>query len=488
MNLSFRRAASLLAVLFSLSSSLTGQQGLGWLTDPHAGISGAFLQPAATSATPYSWDFTLGAFSAGVRNNFVYLENTAGYSFLRQVASAQESTFSETEFSFTVDGQKYVYDFPSGDRPIYAGLSAEITGPAFSVQIGEYTRLGAFTRIRSLASTRSIDPDLNFYPYDAFATNVEIPINEAYAAAAAWGEIGLHLSHAFAVGYDGELRLGISPKYLVGFAGASAYNPTGSSIRQLGGDSLTVANLNTELAFTNAFRQVEGTTGAAGSGFAADLGVQYAWGEADGSGHRYTIGFSVLDLGSIAFDRGAQIHRFTNADQVLLAGSDYQIEDGNYTDEAILQLSRDVFDGATNSQTGNSFTVNLPTAISAQFSLRPVEGVQFSAVYRGDLPLRSQQLSQGSQLLAAAHYSKWWYGAGLTAGVYDWDKLSLGLQLRLGPLYLGTDELFGSLLKREKLSGGSFYLGLRLHDFGGEKRGRSRKGKRGSGAVKCYDF
>lgn len=477
----------LLSVLFISSLPLSGQQGLGWATDPHAGISAAFLQPAATTTTPYNWDFTLGAVGVEVRNNFVFLEDAGGFSFLRQLGSANEATFSETEFSFSIDGQTYSYDFPEEDRPIYAGLSAEVLGPSFSVQLGEYTRVGAFTRLRAIASTRSLDADLNFYPYGDFGNNVDIPINEAYAAAAAWGEVGFHLSRAFAVGYDGELRLGISPKFLLGIEGATAYNPEGGALRPLGSDSTIVSNLDAEFAFTNAFRQTNDGNRPAGTGFGADLGVQYAWGQTDGPGHRYSIGFSVLDLGRITFNRGAQTHRFTNAGEILVDAENYQIEEDDYTDEALRRFSENVYDRGVSSLTGNEFAVSLPTAISAQFSVRPVEGVAVSAVYRGDLPFRTRQLSRGSQLLAAAHFSKWWYGAGLTAGVYDWNKVNVGLQLRLGPVYLGTDELLGTLLKRKELSGGGFYLGLRMHDFGGKKRKR-RNQRRGGKAVKCYDF
>lgn len=486
MKISFRRSTPLLAVLFLLSFPLTGQQGLGWLTDPHAGISGAFLQPAATSTTPYNWDLTLGAFGAGVRNNFVFLESAAGLPFLRQLASGQEGVFSETEFSFTVGDQRYEYDFPTGEQSIYASLGAEVTGPSFSVQIGEYTRVGAFTRIRGLASTRSLDADLNYFPYDASPFGADIPINEAYAAAAVWGEVGLNLSRAFEVGNDGELRLGINPKYLVGIEGASANSRSIGAIRKLDGDSVIVNNLNGEIAFTNAFRQADGgNTTTAGSGFAVDLGVQYAWGATSGSGYRYTLGVSLLDVGGITFSRGAQIHRYTNTGDILLDAEDYDFEE-NFTDEAVRQLSRDVFDGAETSLERNEFMIDLPATLSAQFSFKPSDEVQFSAVYRGDVRVHQEQLSQGSQLLAAAHYSKWWYGAGITAGVHDWDNFNLGLQLRLGPVYFGTDELLGTFLTRKELSGGSFYFGLRVHDFGGGKR--SRKGKRGGGDVKCYEF
>ena len=487
MNFFLRRAATLVPVLLFLSFSLNAQQGTGWLTDPHAGISGALLQPAATAATPYNWDLTLGAFGVGVRNNFVFLEDAAGYSFLRRIASANETVFSETEFSFAVDGERYAYDFPAGERPIYASLSAEVTGPSFSVQVGEYTRVGAFTRLRGMASTNNLAADLNFYPYDAFPIEVDIPVTEAYAAAAVWGEIGLNLARTFAVGYDGELRLGVSPKYLIGIEGASANSRSVGALRKLDGDSLFVSNLNGEIAFTDAFRQAETESNTTGTGFAVDLGVQYAWGETSNGDRRYTVGLSLLDVGGISFNRGARKHRFTNPGEVLLDAEDYEFED-NFTDQAISQLSRDVFDGAESSLIDDKFTVDLPSTISAQFSFRPAEGVQLSAVYRGDLPVHQEQLSQGSQLLAAAHYSKWWYGAGVTAGVYDWNQFNLGFQLRLGPVYFGTDELVGTFLQRGELSGGSFYAGVRVHDFGGQRRGRGRKKKRSGGAVKCYDF
>jgi hypothetical protein len=479
------------AALIILLLPLSGQQGLGWTTDPHAGISAAFLQPAATSTTPYNWDLTLGAVGANVRNNFVVLQDVSVYSILNQLNTAQVVAFSETEFSMSVDGRRFFYDFPEEEKAVYAGLSAEVLGPSLSVQVGEFTRVGAFSRLRALASTRNLDANFNFYTYGTCGNNVDIPINKFHAAAA-WGEVGLHLSRTFAVGYDGELRLGISPKYSLGIQGATASNSEGGVVRQLDGDSIIVSNLDAELAFTNAFRQANEGNQPAGTGFGADLGVQYAWGETDGPGHRYSIGFSVLDLGSIIFSRRAQLHQFTNVGEALFGAEDYEIESDDYTDDAIRRLGQAVYDNGFSSLTGNEFTVSLPTAISAQFSVRPVEGVAVSAIYRGDLPFQIRQLSRGSQLVAAAHYSKWWYGAGLTAGVYDWDKVNIGLQLRLGPLYLGTDELFGTLLKRQKVSGGGFYLGLRMHDFGGEKRsrrkGRSRNSRRGGKAVKCYEF
>jgi hypothetical protein len=359
--------------------------------------------------------------------------------------------------------------------------------------LGQFTRLGVFTRGRSLASTRRLDLDLNYYPYNEVPNGVDIPVDEAFAAAAVWGEVGLHFSRAFLTGNDGELRLGVSPRYLIPIEGASGYSAGGGAIRQVGQDSIVVINPTTELGLSGAFTG-NGTSGeVSGFGFAVDLGVQYAWGETDGSGSRYTVGLSLLDVGGLNFNRGAQRHRFANAGEVPLVGNDYQFSNVDSVNFVLSLLSQEV-NGTANSQVADEFTVGLPTAMSVQFSYRPLEALQFSTSYRGDVPFGIRRLSRGAELTTAVHYSHWWFGAGLTAGLYDWRELNVGFQARLGPVYLGTDRLFGSLLKTQELDGGSFYLGLRIHDFAQGRKsksgGRSRRGRRGSSGqrVKCYEF
>lgn len=481
----------MLSSLFG-TAMLSAQQQSGWALDPHAGLSSAFLQPAATAAIPYDWDLTLGSVSAEVSSNYIFLRNTSGFKFLREAASSDGLDLNDSELSFLLNGNRYDYDFPRDGGAVFARIAAEINGPSFSVQLGEFTRLGAFTRVRGLASTKDVDLDLNYYPYNEVPNGVDIPIDEAFAATAVWGEVGLHFSRAFLMGSDGQLRLGVSPRYLMPIAGASGYNPTGGALRQIGQDSVVVINAATELGISSAFTGDGSDAGVSGSGFAVDLGVQYAWGETQGNGYRYTLGLSLLDVGALNFNQGAQLHQFTNSGEVSLIGEDYKFSDIDSLTDILSILSQQV-NGSSNSQVADEFTIGLPMAVSVQFSYRPLEAVQFSASYRGDVPFAVQRLSRGPELTTALHYSHWWFGAGLTAGVYDWQEFNLGFQARLGPVYLGTDRLFGSLLKKQELDGGSFYLGLRIHDFTPGRKtksgGRSRGGRRNGGQrVKCYEF
>lgn len=477
------------SLLFPITA--VAQQQNGWLLDPHAGLNAAFLQPAATAAIPYDWDLQLGALAAGVSNNYSFLRNASGLRLLRDARSGGEADFSETDFSFLLGNRLYQYDFPQTGKRIFGRVATEVTGPSFSLQLGPLTRIGVFTRLRGMATIRRLDQDLNYYPYDAFLNGVDIPIDEAFAAGALWGEAGLHLSRAFPVGNDAEIRLGVSPRLLLPVEGIAGYNAPGGSLQQVPGDSIIVQNGRVELSFTDGLRDSDAGGGRAGTGFAADLGFQYAWGDNGSSGYRFTAGISLLDLGVLTFNNRAEAYRFANSGEVLLAGSDYVFSTPDSIDASLAQLSL-ATNGTSSALVGNSFSVGLPTTISAQFSFRPLPEVQLAASYRGDAPVGLRRLSYGQELVTAIHYSHWWYGAGLTAGLYDWREFNVGLQLRLGPVYLGTDRLLGTVLRKTELSGGSFYAGLRITDFSrgnsGKAGGGRKRGGRNGQRVKCYDF
>jgi len=486
----YLRFLLLACLLVSCSfSTLVAQAHPGWALDPYAGISAAFLQPAATAAIPYNWDLHLGGAALHLQNNSFFIRNASLTGLARDLAGGTGIGLDETELAFRVNGRNYAYDFTTHDHPVFVHTSAEITGPAFSVQVGNYTRIGNFSRIRTIASTRRTDPVFNYYNLIGADGSAPFQLDPLYAAAVGWAEFGGHLSRAFSVTDDAELRLGLNVKFLLPVEGASFYNPDGSSALREDSLSRTFIDGDTDIALTNG----DGS-GPAGRGLGADLGVQYAWGSIRGvSGYRYTVGASVLDVGNIVFNQRSRAFNFNNDGLVRLEGPLY---DSTLTaggiDAALEQLSRDFYDGnATAARRGSVFRVGLPTMVSLQLSARPTAHVFVSAAYTGDLPLRKQQLSRGQQLVVSGHYSRWWYGAGLSAGMYDWREFNIGMQLRAGPLYLGTNRLFGTLFGTGELAAADFYFGLRIHEFN-KKKGRKGKSRNGGGrkgkTVKCYDF
>lgn len=469
-----------------------GQSQLGWSLDPHAGISSIVLQPAATANIPYQWDANLLSVDMMANSDYVFVSNTSALALARALRANGTSSFNRDNLLFRIGSTDYAYDYTTDtNRPHRGWISLDVMGPAASIQLGEFSRVGAFTRVRGVGSTRSIDPDLNFYRFGTRENETAFPIDEFFAGMALWSEVGINFSHAIFVGSGGEIRFGGNFRYLMGHEGSSFYNPSGGQIRKLSGDSIAIINADTEIAVSQGFLDNSFGTSITGTGFGTDLGVQYAWGY-DGRGYRYTLGVSLLDVGSIHFKEGAQQHRYTNPGEVLLSSTDYPFVGDNGFASALGQLSRDAYDGdSSNSLRSTSFSLGLPTAISVQFSVRPISAVQVSMAYRGNLPL-VRRLKSEQQLALVAHYSKFWYGAGFTASVYDWNSFNFGFQLRGGPFYLGTDRIRGTLRQVDELYGGSFYFGIRLHQLSKRRRTKTSNNslltKKSSKAIKCYKF
>lgn len=477
---------------FFFVNVLTGQYQAGWALDVYSGINGTLLQPAGGVATPYDWDVNLVHANGFFTNDYAFVSQASALGILRDFNQDRTVEVEEQTGFWRIGNNRYAFDYLDNGRPHFGRGGIDVMGPSFSLQIGSTTRLGLFTRLRAMGGADNLDADFSFYPYDAQPTGAQISVDEVFGAAAAWSEYGLHVSQALLVSSDAELRIGLNLRYLSAIEGASVYNPAGTTFTKFSLDSIGLTNAQVEIGFSNGLRE-NPSANSAGGGIAGDIGIQYAWyAESDG-GYRFTAGLSLLDLGRINFNQSTELHRFANEGEITLFAENYEFVSGQEdVDSVIQQLNTDFFGRNGVSLVENSFSIGLPTAISAQFTVQPLPDLRVSAAYVGDLPIGNRRFQQGEQLTFAAHYSKWWYGAGLTTSVYNFRYLNLGFQMRLGPLTLGTDRFFGTLAKARRLRSGDFYLGLKLHDFLKGKKYRrstqfSRRGGR-SREVKCYEF
>ena len=491
------RSYSFFCLLFFSFGTLFGQWQTGWAMDPHAGINAALLQPAATSAVPYDWDINLVQVSGFFDNDYAFLGKASALGVLRDLRQDQPVEVNERAFIWQVGDSEYAYDYLNNGRKHFAFGGLDVLGPAISVQIGATTRIGAFTRIRGMASSRNIDTDFSYYPYSETPNGTTVSVDEVYAAAALWSEAGFHVSQAFELADDAEIRFGGNARLISAIDGISVYNPAGSLFGKISLDSVSVAGTNLELAFSTGLRGTPDQGSTAGQGFAGDFGVQVAWNSLDKGGYQFVAGLSLLDVGRIQFDQTAETYLFATETPVTLVAEDYEFVEGQEDIDAVLSTLGEEFYGEGNaaaSRTGNNFSIGLPTTISAQFSYRPIKEVQLSAAYLGSIVTGPKSLSQGQQLTLTGHYSSWWYGGGFALSAHNWRTINIGLQLRLGPIVLGSDRIIGSVLPASQLRGGDFYVGLKIHDFGGKggkkKGGKGQFGNRGSRRkeVKCYTF
>lgn len=459
--------------------------------DAFAGINGGFLQPAATVSTPYGWEVNLLNVGGGFSNDYAFVANASASSLLRDYRNETTATVTDGSQAFALGDEVYAYDFINRGKPHFGSFEVDVLGPALSLQLGDWTRIGVFTRLRAQGNARGVDADLSYYPYDALPNGSSFGLNPLSGAIASWAEYGLQFARAFPAGDDAEWQLGLNARYLQGLEGGYAFNSGGTTLTKINVDSVSLAGGVNEIAFTSALRDTDGAATPSGNGFGLDLGVQYAWETMREGGYRFSWGLSVLDIGGLTFNQGAELHRFSGeARPGFIISEDYNFVSGQEDLDEVLGILNEAFGQQRGeSLVAREFSFGLPTAISTQFTYRPVGDLRLSAAYVGGLALAEPQLRAGQQLTLAAHFSKWWYGLGLTTNLHEWRYLNLGVQLRLGPLTFGTDRFLGTLARTRRFQAADFYFGFRLHDFGGRKKNKKdrRSRKRGK-RVRCYQF
>jgi hypothetical protein len=459
--------------------------------DLYAGINGSFLQPAATVATPYNWDLNLVNVGVGFSNDYAFLANASAFGLLRDARRDPVARVDQDNQNWLLGDRAYTYGFITDRNSHFGSVEVDLLGPAFSIQLGEWTRLGAFARLRFSANARGVDPNFSYFPYDQREDGTSFNLAESFVATAVWSEYGFHLSHAFPVGDDAELRLGGNIRYILPIDGGYLFNPGGTEFGKINVDSISLTGGITEIAFSNGIRGTENAGSSSGSGIGVDFGAQYAWEPLKSGGYRYTVGLSVIDAGGMTFDQVAERHRFATEETVFIGSEDYRFVDSQDDVDEVIGILNEQFYGRRGvSLESNSFQMGLPTKLSAQFSYQPIDEIRLAAAYVGGVNLSDRQLKSGQQLALAAHFSRWWYGAGLTIAYHDWSQLNVGMQVRLGPLTFGTDRFFGTLAKARRFQAADFYLGLKLHAFGTRKENRNDKfrSSRGGKPVRCYQF
>lgn len=476
---------------------LPAQAQLGYRPDPHAGINGTFLQPAAGVRTPYGLDVNLVHFSLGGSNNYAYLTDISAAQLLR--TDPDRISFEEEELVGQADvpaGETLIgYGFFSGSRRRHFFVSADVLGPAFSVAVGENLRLGAFTRFRTEISGFGVDGEFSFTPYDGRAFGTTFPADLGRGGGAAWAEIGIHASHRIEAA-AGDWSVGANLRYLVPFEAGYFIGETEFPFTKVNNTTIGGSGFAIETAVSNDWSTEEDyQLRAKGNGFGIDLGVQYAFLPDNNDGYRATLGLSLLDIGLLHLDQSSRQDRFATADRTLVSTDNYEQPEGEFRlNRTIARFSTDVYGDSTASLVARDFTLGLPTRVSLQFDYAFTGLVHLSTIYSGPVPVSRTAARLGSphRLAVVPRLQHWWGGLAFPVTIEQWQRIQVGTALRIGPLTLGTDRLFGTLLPRNRWAGADFYIGLKFHSLGtarNSKRGRTDRGGRARGReVKCYRF
>lgn len=441
---------------------LLAQQLLGIRNSNYAGIQGALLNPSSIADSKLKYDINVLSVDEVFANNFLY---------------APKSSLSFFGIKKIIDGAIHETIFSTRYDPLYpnklynVSFSTEFLGPSFFVKIKKKHVIGFTVAARAYGNIKDISGNAaqNAFAYllQPSLWNTGLQEHSARLNAMGWLQYGLHYATTIYSDSRNELNAGVSLNYLQGLGAAYVKN---TNLNYQIGDTTHIlfTNSNVDYGRTDIddFKNHHDLTH--GHGLGADIGFTWVhFKEQDKSGYLYKLGISLLDIGSIKFDKNTGSYHlqataadFTNWHQSKFTGN-------TQLDQT---LSAVFYNGdSSKSKTGSVFHMAMPTALSVQFDWNVCEKFFANAtIVKG--------FGHGNNVgvirpdvysLTPRYETKWWeVSVPVSLLYYNHWQPRVGLAVRAGYFFIGGDAP-GALLKLNDLNGVDFYAGI--HYFVPEK-------------------
>lgn len=436
------------------------QLQFGVRADNHSGILSAGLNPALTAFHPYRWDANLSGIAHFSQNNYAYLAQTGLLDLLR-AGNNLDLDFGPDVRQDNLNPEGIVLDFFDDNQERYFASTTTIALPSLLYKINDQHTVGLIAQSRVALGGDNISDNFSYYTFNTRASYDTFPVPPVYGGLLAWTELGLHYSFRKNLP-SGMISLGITAKYLMGQEGGYFYTDRRHRMARLPLKGLGGTPVGIRFAYTNSlFTEDSYQAAINGTGLGLDLGLSYIITNG-ADAYSWKLGVALLDLGAIQFDQSAFNHTIDLQQPGTLDGRSFDFfQDLSDTEAIIDTFSSQLLGFAGASLTGNSFTQVLPAKLSFQLDHRINDHFYVGALFVQPLRLSDASVPEGSLIVAAPRYESRWIGVAMPVQMYRGKSVQLGIALRLGPLYMGTENL-GSFGVQDQFSGTDFYAGLRL--------------------------
>jgi len=478
---------SILILMLGFLCNLQGQAQLGSRLENYSGVNSLLLNPSSGLTHKLAWDVNLVSAGAFLQTNYAYVRPTNLFHLLGNLTNIRWSTDFPEDRPLP-DGLLALHFAPKEKRS-FLRLSADVMGPGALVHLGGGHSVGAYYRVRAMAGTPGLPPELNHNFINDTPSNLGIEVGPFKGSALSWSEIAANYSIQLESA-TGQLSLGATVKYLTGYESFYVQSNSIVPATRPGADSIALANLDLKVAVAS--QNLDATNfsiRSTGSGFGIDLGATLTIGGSDGD-YQYKFGAALIDLGYIRFDQSAQRHVLQNEPFSLLNLT--RFEELTTVDPAFEIISDELLGSAEASLVDESFVMLLPAALSLQADAHIYESkVYVNATLIQRIPLPANSAYRSNLLAITPRFEHRWFSAMLPLSLVHWRHLRLGASMRLGFLVLGSDNL-GGILGRSEFGGADIYAGIKLNPFylGSDKWRQDKSRRRGGGGkgVKCYEF
>jgi len=444
-----RRAIIFLATATFIHHAAFAQEQIGLHFDNYAASSGMLLNPAATFASPNWWEINLVSAGAFAHNNYSYLQHQ---SVLSALHASMSSSVADPQAGFNLPDKVKAYSLNF------------VQGPSGFIKLNHFT-IGIFTDTRAATAVIS-DQTTPALPTSLVYSDQTYEIPPFKQAAMSWSEVGLNAGMKIRETKNSSLSAAINVKYLAGWGADFFQNDTYFNFIKITHQQIVnVDRFDATYGYTSNFGN--SSFGLfppmSGKGVGADVGMIYTAGAKKDGKYAWKLGASIVDAGSIHFSRNASTYSVVSNGE--LSPTVHDLSAVSTLSDLNALASTLVYGNAAASQTGNDFSITLPTAAVFQVERAVGKNFYLGAVTVNRVALAQHSIYRPNMVALIPRYESKWFAATVPVELFDYNDVHAGVAVRVGPLTIGSDD-FLSWVMKGKLKGSDAYVGLRIFPFG----------------------
>ncbi len=453
---------------------LHAQEYLGIMNSNYAGTIGTQLNPSSFVDSKLLFDINLISGGASFDNTFLYIprEDLTFFGFGNIVDIVENKEFLT----------RWDPDHPNDKQNLTASM--EGLGPSFMINFAKRHSIGFTTGAKFFMTENNIAAHVAENAYqelrDESLYNTDWTTDNMQQNILGWAEYGLNYGIVLFKNKTHEFKGGTTLKVVDGMGGGYmknvnvSYNITGPDTILFGPTSLDYGRTD-----FNSFDPIKSYSDLKhGGGFGWDLGFtyewlrdssewtyemdQHRWADPDKNQYRLRIGASLIDMGSIKFNEASNNYHLETV------GTDYPEWRGEHYEDNIdfdKTLSYIFYGDSTASFVSENFKMALPSAFSLQVDWNIYRNFFVNATIIQSLHHKSDQgIVRPDIYSITPRYEHKWFEVSVPLSVeyYGHTKTRIGMMLRAGPVFVGTDEI-GSLLTLNDMEGADIYGGIKVN-------------------------
>jgi outer membrane protein OmpA-like peptidoglycan-associated protein len=444
------------------------QEFLPFVSSNYAGVTGIHFQPASIADSRYKVDLSLSSTSLSFRNNFLGIDP--------YVIWHPELTSSLGDW----DSLQYIKkNYDGKDKNFQSAYQQDLL--SFMISLSDKDAIGFTPSVRSVFNIDNVSEPLAYLMDKALDVDSlwyrQLSNANLAVQSNTWLQFGLTYARVILDQKKHFLKAGATAKLLQGLGSAYMFVKDLSYQFSTKDTALFFKSYFSYGASDNIYQLDEGSYTykfMANPSLGFDIGIVYEfrpdwekykydldgktnlW-RNDKNKYLFKVGLSILDIGSVHYRR----HELS---------SDFQ---ANFENWYIGETSFDSYESFNDTLRKHfifkdipiKYKMNLPTAISVQTDVNIWKGV-FLAVS----PFIA--LNRGNQDVNKVHYfTNWniiprfeskWFGLSLPIQYNSMKQTNIGIGTRLGPFWIGSNDIISYLVSDNYRYGASFSMALKV--------------------------